>query len=123
MASGAEDSAFRFTDSPEHDPYSATKGLWFAHCGWIFFKPKYSRMKLIEREDLESDPGKPYNFHSRSHSDRSRYHPVVVFQHKHYISIALFSGLVLPTLIAKFGWGDAMGGYIWGGLVARLLIW
>jgi stearoyl-CoA desaturase (delta-9 desaturase) len=47
----------RFTDSPEHDPYSATKGLWFAHCGWIFFKPKYSRMKLIEREDLESDPG------------------------------------------------------------------
>jgi hypothetical protein len=49
--------AYRFTDSPEHDPYSATKGLWFAHCGWIFFKPKYSRMKLIEREDLESDPG------------------------------------------------------------------
>ncbi|GHJ86929.1 hypothetical protein NliqN6_3331 [Naganishia liquefaciens] len=94
----------RFTDSPEHDPYSATKGLWFAHCGWIFFKPKYSRMKLIEREDLESDP-------------------VVVFQHKHYISIALFSGLILPTLIAKFGWNDAIGGYIWGGLVARLLIW
>ncbi|KAJ9096422.1 hypothetical protein QFC21_005244 [Naganishia friedmannii] len=78
----------RFTDSPIHDPYSATKGLWFAHCGWIFFKPKYSRMKLIERDDLESDPG-----------------------------------LVLPTLIAKFGWGDAMGGYVWGGLVARLLIW
>ncbi|KAJ9127401.1 hypothetical protein QFC24_000808 [Naganishia onofrii] len=44
-------------DSPIHDPYSATKGLWFAHCGWIFFKPKYSRMKLIERDDLESDPG------------------------------------------------------------------
>lgn len=48
---------------------------------------------------------------------------VVVFQHKYYISIALFSGLVLPTLIAKIGWNDAMGGYVWGGLVARLLIW
>ncbi|KAJ9106734.1 hypothetical protein QFC19_003046 [Naganishia cerealis] len=66
--------------------------------------PRYSRMKLIERDDLESDP-------------------VVVFQHKYYIPIALFSGLVLPTLIAKFGWNDAMGGYVWGGLVARLLIW
>ncbi len=48
---------------------------------------------------------------------------VVVFQHKYYIWIALFSGLILPTLIAWIGWGDAMGGYVWGGLVARLLIW
>jgi stearoyl-CoA desaturase (Delta-9 desaturase) len=26
----------------------------------------------------------------------------------------------MPTLIAA-SWGDAMGGYIWGGLVARVL--
>ncbi|KAJ9110984.1 hypothetical protein QFC20_002751 [Naganishia adeliensis] len=84
----------RFTDSPEHDPYSATKGLWFAHCGWIFFKPKYSRMKLIEREDLESDPV------LRSSPDSFSRHS-----------------------LAKIGWNDAMGGYVWGGLVARLLIW
>lgn len=48
---------------------------------------------------------------------------VVRFQHKYFVPIAVFSGLVLPTLIAKYGWGDAMGGYVWGGLVARLLIW
>lgn len=48
---------------------------------------------------------------------------VVRFQHKYFVPIAVFSGLVLPTLIAKYGWNDAMGGYVWGGLVARLLIW
>jgi fatty-acid desaturase len=36
------------------------------------------------------------------------------------VPLALFTGLVLPTLIAAT-WGDAMGGYIWGGLVARVL--
>lgn len=36
------------------------------------------------------------------------------------VPLALFTGLVMPTLIAA-AWGDAMGGYIWGGLVARVL--
>ena len=87
-----------------HDPYSATNGLWYAHCGWIFRKPKYARMKLIDRADLESDP-------------------VVRFQHAYYVPMALFSGLILPWLIAYLGWGDGIGGLVWGGAVARLLIW
>jgi hypothetical protein len=37
--------------------YSATRGLLFSHVGWIFFKPKYPKLHLIEREDLEEDPG------------------------------------------------------------------
>ncbi|WWD20909.1 hypothetical protein CI109_105387 [Kwoniella shandongensis] len=94
----------RFTDSVAHDPYSASKGLWFSHCGWIFRKPSYPRMKLIERGDLEADP-------------------VVRFQHKHYVPIALFSGLILPALIAHWGWNDWLGGLVWGGAVARLFIW
>lgn len=50
------------------------------------------------------------------------YTAVVRFQHKYYLPIALFSGLILPTLIGAT-WGDAMGGLVWGGAVARLLIW
>jgi stearoyl-CoA desaturase (delta-9 desaturase) len=61
-------------------------------------------MRLVERGDLEADP-------------------VVRFQHRHYVPIALFSGLILPALIAKYGWNDGMGGLVWGGAIARLLIW
>lgn len=93
----------RFTDDVEHDPYAASRGLLFSHMGWIFWKPKYERLAIIEKGDLERDP-------------------VVRIQHRYYVPIAIFFGLVCPTLIAM-AWGDAMGGYIWGGVIARLLIW
>ena len=69
----------RFTDDPVHDPcghtlsisnlsseanfvithsrYAATRGLFFSHMGWIFYKPNYERMSLIDKDDLENDPG------------------------------------------------------------------
>lgn len=93
----------RFTDDPVHDPYAATRGLFYAHVGWIFRKPKYERMSRIEKDDLEADP-------------------VVRFQHKFYIPIALFFGLVAPTLVGGL-WNDRIGGFVYGGLLARLLIW
>jgi stearoyl-CoA desaturase (delta-9 desaturase) len=81
---------------------------------------------MIERGDLESDPGMSspprllsVNFEQRPDTDN----PVVRFQHRHYVPIALFSGLILPFLIAHFGWNDGLGGLVWGGAVARLLIW
>ncbi|KAF8971683.1 hypothetical protein BDZ97DRAFT_2024637 [Flammula alnicola] len=93
----------RFTDDPVHDPYAATRGLFYSHMGWIFYKPTYERMDLIERDDLESDP-------------------VVRIQHKYYVPSALFFGFVCPTLLGSL-WHDALGGFVWGGLLARLCIW
>lgn len=89
-------------------------------------------MKLIEKDDLEADPGEfprpPFISSRHSVIGSLTLCPdviiaVVRFQHKYFVPIAVFSGLVLPTLVAKYGWNDAMGGYVWGGLVARLLIW
>lgn len=37
--------------------YAATRGLFYSHMGWIFYKPTYERMELIERDDLDKDPG------------------------------------------------------------------
>ncbi|KAF7971683.1 hypothetical protein HWV62_20126 [Athelia sp. TMB] len=45
----------RFTDDPIHDPYAATRGLFYSHMGWIFYKPTYDRMGLIDRDDLDRD--------------------------------------------------------------------
>ncbi|EMD32546.1 hypothetical protein CERSUDRAFT_87875 [Gelatoporia subvermispora B] len=93
----------RFTDDPVHDPYAATRGLLWSHMGWIFFKPRYERMNLIDADDLDNDP-------------------VVRFQHKYYIPIASFFGLALPPMIGA-AWSDPVGAYIWAGLLARILAW
>lgn len=47
---------------------------------------------------------------------------VVSFQHRHYVPLTIGFGLVLPTLIGA-SYGDALGGFVYGGVVARLLIW
>ncbi|PPR01932.1 hypothetical protein CVT24_001271 [Panaeolus cyanescens] len=86
-----------------NNSYAATRGMFYAHMGWIFFQPTYERMDLIERDDLKSDP-------------------IVRFQHKYYVPLALFFGLVAPTLLGML-WGDALGAYIWGGLISRVCIW
>ncbi|TFK56611.1 hypothetical protein OE88DRAFT_1709215 [Heliocybe sulcata] len=100
----------RFTDDPVHDPYSATRGLLFSHVGWIFFKPVYEKMSLVDREDLENDPGKsPSAAHKTSFMLNTIY-------------LALGLGLGFPTLLGAL-WGDALGAFIWAGLTARLLIW
>ncbi|KAM5535859.1 hypothetical protein V8D89_010477 [Ganoderma adspersum] len=93
----------RFTDDPVHDPYAATRGLFWSHMGWIFYKSEYERMKTIERDDLERDP-------------------VVRFQHQHYVPLALITGFVIPPAVGLV-WGDPVGAFVYGGLVSRLLIW
>ena len=66
----------KFTDDPMHDPwviapgrdiyysyvprYAATRGLLWSHLGWMFFRRHYERISQIDKEDLESDPGKPW---------------------------------------------------------------
>ncbi|KAI0067970.1 hypothetical protein BV25DRAFT_1875026 [Artomyces pyxidatus] len=93
----------RFTDDEEHDPYCATRGLFYSHVGWIFYKPKYEKLELIERDDLEQDP-------------------VVRIQHKYYVPMALTFGFGLPVFLG-WTWNDTTGALIYGGFVSRLLIW
>lgn len=68
----------------DDDPYSINKGFWYAHLGWMFHKdpPDYK----INAPDLEKDP-------------------VLRFQHKHYIWLAIAIGFLLPFFIgAAFGY-------------------
>ncbi|KAF8554363.1 hypothetical protein OG21DRAFT_1597383 [Imleria badia] len=93
----------RFTDDPVHDPYAATRGFFYSHMGWIFFKPRYGRINTVDQEDLVSDP-------------------LVRFQHKFYVPMAFILGFVVPVSLG-YSWGDPVGGFIYGGLVTRLAIW
>ncbi len=74
----------------EEDPYDISKGFLWAHIGWIFFK-------------LNPEP--PMDNVADLRKDK-----LVMWQHRHAVSIAIIIGLVVPALI----------GYAIGGGVAAL---
>jgi stearoyl-CoA desaturase (Delta-9 desaturase) len=92
----------RYTDTV-HDPYDATRGFWYSHMGWLFERPEYTRMKWIDKSDLDADP-------------------VVRFQHKNFPLMSMILGFVFPTILGLM-WGDALGGFLYGGYVSRIIIW
>jgi len=87
------------TDS-DLDPYSASRGFWHSHIGWVLRKSDPD-IKPSSTRDLERDP-------------------LVVLQHKYYAYVAIVFGIGLPVLLG-FLCGDPWGGFIVGGAV-RLLI-
>ena len=39
---------------------------------------------------------------------------------RHIVLLALVTGFVVPAMLGSL-WGDAMGSFIWGGLLARVM--
>jgi len=87
----------RYTDTTK-DPYSVRKGLLYSHIGWMVMKQNPKRIGRTDISDLNDDP-------------------VVVWQHKNYLKVVFFMGLIFPTLVAGLGWGDWWGGYIYAGIL------
>jgi stearoyl-CoA desaturase (Delta-9 desaturase) len=84
----------RFVDK-ESDPYNINKGFFYAHMGWIFYNDPKGR-SYENAKDLADDP-------------------LVAWQHRHYLLLAVLSGFLLPTFL---GWcvGRPFAGFLWGGL-------
>ncbi|KAI7855985.1 delta-9 desaturase [Circinella umbellata] len=89
----------RWTDT-DKDPYSAHRGFFFSHIGWMLVQRPKNRIGYADVADLKANP-------------------IVAFQHKYYPYFALGMGFLFPTLVAGLGWGDFRGGYFYAG-VARL---
>ena len=89
----------RYTDT-DKDPYSIKKGFWYAHVGWLFVLDTNTR-DFSNVADLAADP-------------------IVRFQHRFYIPIAVLMGFGLPTGIAAL-WGDPLGGLIIAGALCITL--
>lgn len=87
----------RYTDT-EKDPYSVRKGLMYSHLGWMVMQQNPKRIGRTDISDLNEDP-------------------IVVWQHKHYLWIVVFMGLIFPTLVAGLGWGDWIGGFVYAGIL------
>ncbi|PUU73588.1 hypothetical protein B9Z19DRAFT_1003973 [Tuber borchii] len=87
----------RYTDT-DKDPYSVRKGLLYSHLGWMVLKQNPKRIGRTDISDLNEDP-------------------VVVWQHKNYLVVVIFMGLVFPSLVAGLGWGDWLGGFVYAGIL------
>lgn len=91
----------REVDDVDHDPYSIKRGFWYAHIGWMLRDYPCHVVDLSNARDLERDP-------------------VVAFQHRHYLAIALFMNIGLPLLVG-FAVGDPWGVLLLAGLL-RLVV-
>ena len=91
----------RFVDDVDKDPYSAKRGFWFSHMGWILRNYPSGVNDFSNARDLERDP-------------------MVMFQHRYYLPLALFMNIAFPMLL---GWavGDVWGVFLLAGLL-RLVI-
>jgi len=91
----------RFVDDVERDPYSAKRGFWFSHMGWILRNYKSGKNDFSNARDLERDP-------------------IVMFQHRYYLPLVLATNVALPLAL---GWavGDMLGVFLLAGLL-RLVV-
>ena len=94
----------KMTDT-EDDPYSASKGFWYSHIGWI----------LLEEENFTND------FSNVKDLQRSK---IVMWQHRNVFLIGALSGLILPAVIgfAIGGLSGAVGCFVWAGLTRVVFV-
>jgi len=91
----------RHVDDNDRDPYSARRGLWFSHMGWMLRRYSTNEEDFGNARDLQRDP-------------------IVVWQHRHYAALAWSMNAGLPALV---GWwrGDVIGALLLVGLL-RLVV-
>lgn len=86
----------------DDDPYNATRGFWYSHCGWVMLR----------------DPHRSDKYGSRLKQDR-----VVMWQTKWYVPI-LLSGLALPFVVGYLynGWIGGLGCFMLAGVGRTFLV-
>jgi len=91
----------RHVDHVDLDPYSAKRGFWYSHIGWMLRNYPSSTPDFSNANDLQNDK-------------------LVMFQHNWYVPIVLAMNIGLPLAL---GWmaGDLWGVLLLGGLL-RLVV-
>lgn len=91
----------RHVDDIYQDPYSAKRGFWFSHIGWMLKNYPSGHYDYKNIPDLKADP-------------------VLVAQDKYYALLILLANIGLPAL---FGWmvGDVAGTLVLAGLLRLVL--
>lgn len=91
----------RHIDDLDQDPYCAGRGLWFSHIGWMLRDYPASREDFSNVRDLQRDP-------------------IVAWQHKYYVAIALSMNLA-PALLLGWATGDWIANLLLAGVLRLVL--
>ncbi|KIK57455.1 hypothetical protein GYMLUDRAFT_46345 [Collybiopsis luxurians FD-317 M1] len=86
----AHRSHHRHTDT-DLDPYDSKRGLLWTHIGWMIFKTNL-HTGTADISDLRKDP-------------------LIQFQHQYYFPLTFLFGIILPSVVPGFLWGDWWGGF------------
>ncbi len=87
----------QYVDDTERDPYSAKRGLWFSHIGWMLRDYPSGKTDYRNIRDLERDP-------------------LVNWQHKHYFQLSFLTNVCL-TMALGLIWGDPWGALLLAGFL------
>lgn len=79
----------------DDDPYSISKGFWYAHIGWLFYKDSVDLP--IHAADLQRDR-------------------LVFLQDKYYMPLAIFTSFGIPTFFGLI-YGAPFAGLLFGGVL------
>ncbi|HKD54144.1 MAG TPA: fatty acid desaturase [Steroidobacteraceae bacterium] len=88
-------------DDEDRDPYSARRGFWFSHIGWMLREYPSGRENFSNIPDLKKDP-------------------LLRFQHRFYVPLTITANFGLP-LLAGFVFHDVWGMLILAGVLR--LVW
>ena len=91
----------RHVDHHDKDPYSASRGLWYSHIGWMLRRYPSGEPDFSNAADLQRDK-------------------IVMWQHNHYGSIALAMNFI-PALLLGWITGDWVANLLLAG-VLRLVV-
>ncbi|MFN2349307.1 MAG: acyl-CoA desaturase [Thioalkalivibrio sp.] len=83
----------RHVDDNDRDPYSAGRGFWFSHIGWMLRDYESGQPDFTNAPDLLRDP-------------------IVMWQHRNYLAITLTMNIGLPVLL----------GLVFGNVIEMLLL-
>lgn len=92
----------RHVDDTESDPYSIKRGFWYAHMGWMLRDYPSGDIDMSVARDLQEDP-------------------LVAFQHRRYLALAVGMNLLIPGLVGALH-GDIAGGLLIVGALRLVLV-
>lgn len=91
----------RHVDDNEKDPYSAKRGFWFSHIGWMLRDYNSNKLDFSNVNDLKRDP-------------------IVMWQHRNYLALVLGTNFGIPLALGLL-FNDVWGYFLLAG-VLRLVV-